>query len=136
VNVIGCIKTTKTTAFFDTTALPLLLYRREFGSLPLEVSGNHDQKSIDVSAAKTEDGEAITIGIVNPNAEQQSVGVKMTGAKLGEKARVWRIAGSDPEAKNTPENQAVKIEEEASVPFGDRVTVPAHSVSVYRVLIK
>src|SRR6185369_14266791 len=25
VNVIGCVKTTKTTAFFDTTALPLLL---------------------------------------------------------------------------------------------------------------
>jgi alpha-N-arabinofuranosidase len=136
VNVIGCIKTTKTAAFFDATALPLLLYRREFGSLPLEVKGNYDQKSIDVSAAKTEDGNYITIGVVNPNAEPQRVDVKFTGAKPGETAKVWRIAGGDPESKNTTEKQAVKIDEEAGVQFGDRVIVPPYSVSLYRVPIK
>jgi alpha-N-arabinofuranosidase len=133
VNVIGCIKTTKTAAFFDTTALPLLLYRREFGSLPLAVSGNYDQKSLDISAAKTEDGDAITIGIVNPNAKPQSIDVKFAGAKTGGTAKAWTIAGNDPEATNSLEKQRVKIDEKASVPFGDRIEVPAYSVSVYRV---
>ncbi|NQT13612.1 MAG: alpha-N-arabinofuranosidase, partial [Planctomycetes bacterium] len=32
VNVIGCIKTTKTDAFFSTTALPLMLYRKQYGT--------------------------------------------------------------------------------------------------------
>ena len=73
VNVIGCIKTTKTAAFFDTTALPLLLYRREFGTMPLEVTGNQGDRALDVVAAKTKDGGAITIGIVNPQAKPQSI---------------------------------------------------------------
>jgi len=136
VNVIGCIKTTKTAAFFDTTALPLLLYRREFGSLPLEVSGNQEQKSLDISAAKTEDGHAITIGVVNPNSEPQTIQFKVTGANVGEKAKVWRIAGDDPEAINTPDKQAVEIDEEPNVPFADRTQVPAFSVSVYRIPVK
>ena len=38
VNVIGCIKTTKTDAFFDATALPLMLYRHHFGTIPVEVA--------------------------------------------------------------------------------------------------
>ncbi|HQG49740.1 MAG TPA: alpha-L-arabinofuranosidase C-terminal domain-containing protein, partial [Sedimentisphaerales bacterium] len=41
VNVIGCIKTTKTEAFFDATALPLMLYRHHYGSIPIAVEGNH-----------------------------------------------------------------------------------------------
>jgi hypothetical protein len=40
VNVIGCIKTTKTAAFLDTTALPLMLYRAQFGTVPVEIEGN------------------------------------------------------------------------------------------------
>ena len=35
VNVIGCIKTTKTDAFLSTTALPLMLYRQHFGTTPV-----------------------------------------------------------------------------------------------------
>ena len=35
VNVIGCIKTSKTAAAFETTGLVLKLYRREFGTLPV-----------------------------------------------------------------------------------------------------
>ena len=38
VNVIGCIKTSKTAAAFDTTGLVLKLYREHFGVLPLGVT--------------------------------------------------------------------------------------------------
>ena len=136
VNVIGCIKTTKTAAFFDTTALPLLLYRREFGTVPLEVTGNQGDRALDVVAAKTKDGSAITIGVVNPQAKPQSMAVKFDGVKPGSAATVWRIAGSDPAAHNTADKKDVSIAEEKNVPFGEQLTVPAYSVNLYRVPIE
>lgn len=136
VNVIGCIKTTKTAAFFDTTALPLLLYRREFGIVPLEITGNQDDRALDVVAAMTRDGRAITIGVVNPQAKPQTLKIKFDGAKPGSAATVWRIAGSDPAAHNTAEKKEVAIAEEKNVPFGEQITVPAYSVNVYRLAVK
>jgi alpha-N-arabinofuranosidase len=52
VNVIGAIKTTKTAAAFDTTGLALKLYRAEFGTLPVKVTGAPEP--LDVMAAWTE----------------------------------------------------------------------------------
>jgi alpha-N-arabinofuranosidase len=135
VNVIGCVKTTKTAAFFDTTALPLLLYRREFGTVPLTVSGNHAKRAIDIAAARTKDGSALTIGVVNPQAKPQSIGVTMKGAQPGATASVWRIASKDPTSINTPETQSVGIAEEKNVTF-EQLNVPPYSVSVYRVPLK
>jgi alpha-L-arabinofuranosidase len=136
VNVIGCIKTTKTAAFFDTTALPLLLYRREFGTLPLTVTGNHGQRALDVAAAKTKDGRAMTIAIVNPQANPQAINIRIDGAKLDHRSTLWRIAGDDPTATNTADTQAVAIEEQKNVPFGNQLKVPAYSVNLYRVSIR
>ncbi len=135
VNVIGCIKTTKTEAFFDPTALPLLLYRREFGTHPLKVTGNHDVLALDVAAARTEDGSEVTIGVVNPNAKPQKLNVKLNGLALADTAKVWRIAGNDPTATNTAEKHAVTIADEATIPFGDELEVPAYSINIYRVAV-
>jgi alpha-N-arabinofuranosidase len=136
VNVIGCIKTTKTMAFFDTTALPLLLYRREFGTVPLAVAGNHAERPLDIAAAKTADGRAITIGVVNPQAEPQAIGFSIEGVTTNSTAMVWRITADSPVATNTPEKQSVTMVEEKNVPFGDPLTVPAYSVNVYKVQLK
>ncbi len=65
VNVIGCVKTTKTAAGLATTALPLMLYRKHYGEIPLAV-GKHDG-SLDVTAALTADKKYLTIAVVNPN---------------------------------------------------------------------
>jgi alpha-L-arabinofuranosidase len=136
VNVIGCIKTTKTAAFFDTTALPLLLYRREFGTVPLEVAGNQADRALDVVAARTKDGSAVTVGVVNPQAKSQSIDVQFDGVKLGASADVWRISGSDPAAHNTAEKKGVVIAEEKNIAFGEQLTVPAYSTSLYRIPTK
>jgi alpha-N-arabinofuranosidase len=134
VNVIGCIKTTKTDAFFDATALPLLLYRREFGTTPLAVTTSHRELlALDVSAARTEDGSAVTIGAVNPNGEPQKLRLKLTGLRAGRQAKVWRIAGDNPQAFNTADREAIAIREEPSVAFGDDMTIPPYSVNLYRV---
>ncbi len=136
VNVIGCIKTTKTAAFFDTTALPLLLYRREFGSEPLTVSGNPDEKALDIAAAKTADGTAITIGVVNPQKDSRKIKVDVKGANLEPKATVWRITADSPDATNTADKQSVKIAESSDVAVDGGLTVPPYSANVFRIPLK
>src|SRR4029079_19542372 len=104
-----------------------------FGTAPLEVTGNQSDRSLDVVAAKTKDGRAITNCVVNPQSKSQSIRVKFDGVKPGSSATVWRIAGSVPTAHNTADKQDVAIAEEKNVPFGDQLTVPAYSVNLYRV---
>jgi alpha-N-arabinofuranosidase len=136
VNVIGCIKTTKTAAFFDATALPLLLYRREFGSIPLAIDGNLNNATIDVAAAKTADGRAITIGVVNPQATPQAIKLHIDGANLGDGAALWRIAGDRPTLINTTDAQPLVIDEQKDVPFSGEIVAPAYSVNVYRLPVE
>jgi alpha-N-arabinofuranosidase len=100
VNVIGCIKTTKTDAFLDTTALPLMLYRKHFGSKPLAVEGDQDKLHVDVAAALSEDEKTLTVGVVNPNKDSVAVKLSATGLKLGTQGRQWVVTGDDPKAIN------------------------------------
>ena len=100
VNVIGCIKTTTTEAAFDATAFPLLLYRREFGSIPVKV--DHGVDPLDVSAALTDDKEALTIGIVNPTWDTYELSVSLAGIEPTGQARTWVITGDTPLAYNEP----------------------------------
>ena len=130
VNVIGCIKTTKTAAAFDTTGLVLKLYRAHFG----DDAGQDRRRArpLDVMAAWTDGKKSLTISIVNPTAEAQVLALSLKGAAVPKTARLFRISGSDPMAYNEPGKEpAVKIEEEADVPFSGRLTVPPLSASIY-----
>ena len=138
VNVIGCIKTTKTDAFFDTDrpAAAALSPRVRH-----DAAGRYRQPrrmpSLDVAAARTEDGSAVTIGVVNSSDKPQTIQLDVDGVDLAKEAKVWRITGEgdDPRAFNTVDKEQVAIREEASVPFAGSMTVPPYSVSVYRVAI-
>ncbi|MHB8900649.1 MAG: alpha-L-arabinofuranosidase C-terminal domain-containing protein [Thermoguttaceae bacterium] len=132
VNVIGCIKTTKTEAFMSATALPLMLYRKEYGTLPVAVSGNCAEAKLDVAAAWTADKKAITIGVVNPNGEGKSIEVAMPDLEPAGKATVWSIAGDDPKAFNSVASQPVAIRKQDGVDFGGTLTVPPYSVTLVR----
>jgi alpha-N-arabinofuranosidase len=130
VNVIGAIKTTKTAAAFDTTGLALKLYRAEFGTLPVRVSGTPEP--LDVMAAWTEDKKSLTISIVNPTKEKRNLSLSLSGIAMPGSARLFRIAGTDPMAYNEPGKEpAVKIEETASAPFGAKLTLPPLSISIF-----
>ncbi|MBI5864622.1 MAG: alpha-N-arabinofuranosidase, partial [Planctomycetes bacterium] len=135
VNVIGCIKTTKTDAFLATTALPLILYRKHFGTIPVEVSGNTEILAIDVMAAWTEKRDAVTIGVVNPNSKPMTLAVDVQGAKPSREGTRWEIAASDPDVFNDAEHTAVKIES-SQCEFDGRLTVPAYSVTLVRLEAK
>ena len=131
VNVIGCIKTTKTEAFFSTTALPLMLYRREFGSIPVQVSGNHTLVGLDVAAAWTADRRALTVALVNPLAEPKTIAVAVEGAQPGSKGTAWTIAGDEPTLFNEAGEPRVRIVEKP-VSFDGRIEVPRYSVTLLR----
>ena len=112
VNVIGCIKTTKTGAFFFSTALPLMLYRHHYGSIPIEGVGDHDVLSLDVVAAWTADRKGITIGVVNPNREAHRLELKAEGIAAGAAGTRWTITGDDPSWTNDSDGEQVKIAEQ------------------------
>jgi alpha-N-arabinofuranosidase len=136
VNVIGAIKTTKTAATFDTTGLVLKLYRNHFGTIPVEVTGTAEP--LDVMACwKDEAKKVMTVSVVNPTKTEQTVRLDFGKLGLAKTAKLYLIAGSDPQLHNEPGKPSdVTIQEKDGVPFGKRVTVPPISVSLYEVAVK
>jgi alpha-L-arabinofuranosidase len=100
VNVIGCVKTSRTAAAMETTGLVLEMYRKYFGVTPVEVSGVTEP--LDVVAAWTADRKALTVAVVNPSATPQKIRLDVKGARLSGKGRAWMIAGDDPNLHNDP----------------------------------
>jgi len=131
VNVIGCIKTTKTDAFFDATALPLMLYRHHYGSIPIEVEGNHAAAALDVAAAWTSDRKTVTLAVVNPNRESKAVEIKLDAIKPQAKGTGWIIGGDDPKLRNDENNERIKIVE-VPVHWEDRLSVAPLSITLVR----
>jgi alpha-N-arabinofuranosidase len=131
VNVIGCVKTTKTDAFFDATALPLMLYRHHYGSIPIAVEGNQAASALDVAAAWTEDRKAVTIAVVNPNEESKAIEFKLDAIKPQAKGTSWVIAGNDPKLRNDENNERIKIVE-APAPWENRLTAVPLSITLLR----
>ncbi|MBN2593750.1 MAG: hypothetical protein JXA81_09605 [Sedimentisphaerales bacterium] len=131
VNVIGCIKTSKTDAAFETTGLVLKLYRNNFGTVPISIAG--DVLPLDVSAAWTDKHDALTISIVNPTKEQHQLDLDIKGAQLTGSGKLWLIENSDPMAYNNPGDEPnVVIKEKSVTGISDKLEVPPLSISLYR----
>ncbi|MBN2311639.1 MAG: alpha-N-arabinofuranosidase [Candidatus Hydrogenedentes bacterium] len=135
VNVIGAIKTSKTAACFSTVGLPLVLYRRHFGTVPVAVEGA--AAPLDVAAAWAADGRALTVAVVNACADAADLVVSVAGADLAGTGQCWTITGPDADAFNEPGRDGpVRIEERAASISGGALNVPAVSVCLYRLEVK
>ena len=135
VNVIGCIKTSMTAASFETTGLALKLYRHNYGTLPVEVTGVAEP--LDIAAAWTEDRKTLTIGVVNPTEQAQQITMDLKGAQLAGNGKLWLIAHSDPMAYNEPGKVPnVMIKEKPITGITNTLNVPTLSVSLYRLATK
>jgi len=135
VNVIGCIKTSKTAAAFATTGLALKLYRQQFGTIPVELGG--DTFPLDVAAAWTSDRKALTIGIVNATEEKKDLPMELKGANLTGKGTLWVISHSDPMAYNEPGKEPnVVIKEKAVSGISNNLSVPPLSISLYKLAVR
>ena len=129
VNVIGCIKTSKRSAAFETTGLVLKLYRQHFGVLPV---ATEKTGLIDAQAAWTRDRKTLTIGIVNPTRDSVEIPLELQGAKLKGTGTRWQIADSDPMAYNDPEQPTrLAIQEQKLTTVGDKLSVAPCSVTLF-----
>ncbi len=128
VNVIGCIKTSRRNAAFETTGLVLKLYRHHFGELPVATKTTG---ALDAQAAWSRDRKTLTIGVVNASAKPQEIPLAVKGARLKGTGKRWQIAGTDPQAYNDPDRGSpVVIEEQAVTGVGDKLSVAPCSVTV------
>jgi alpha-L-arabinofuranosidase len=131
VNVIGAIKTSRTDAVYDTTGLTLKLYRGRFGSVPVGITGAAGK--LDIAAALTEDGSALTIGVVNPqqNADRLLVDIRPTlPAATG---TMWILTGPDPMSANVPGMPPdVTVVERSFAMDAAGLPVPPYSVVIFR----
>ncbi len=135
VNVIGCIKTTPTDAAFDATAFPLVLYRREFGTIPVAVDGWDER--LDVTAALTEDGRYLTIGLVNATIDTYRLDLSFDAVEPAGKAEGWQVTNPDPMAYNDPGRESViDIEPLPAADLTETVTIPPVSITLYKVPVK
>jgi alpha-N-arabinofuranosidase len=135
VNVIGCIKTTATAAGFATTGLPLKLYRRHFGSIPIEVQGSTG--NLDVAAALTKDRKTVTIAVVNPSDIAEQLTLDLGSIETNRSGKKWTIQHDNPEAYNEPGKTAnVTIKEEAFEFTGAVLEIAPYAIVLYRLQLK
>jgi alpha-L-arabinofuranosidase len=134
VNVLGCIKTSKTAAELETTGLVLQLYREHFGEIPLLVS--QPLGPLDASAALSRDGHTLTIGVVNPTMTSLDLPVDVKGAVAHGKATRWVIGGADEFAHNTPgEPRQVDIQRAEGLDTAS-LALPALSCTVFEISVE
>ena len=147
----------KTDATVHPIGLMFELYRRHFGTIPVEVTGNtpqHDVKGtvwvdkarvssgsdtypLDAVAALTADRKYLTVAIVNPTESEQSLDVAFKGVTVHDPGQVWRIAGSDLTADNEPgKPPMVGIVESPMTGVPGRLTVPKLSISLYEMPVQ
>ncbi len=135
VNVIGCIKASKTAAALETTGLVLKLYTNNYGTTPVEVTDVAEP--LDIAAAWTSDKKALTIGVVNPTDKEQQITLDLKGAQLAGPGKLGLIANSDPQAYNDPDEEPnVVIEEKELSNVSNMLTVPPLSASLYTLPVK
>jgi alpha-N-arabinofuranosidase len=135
VNVIGCIKTTRTAAAFATTGLPLKLYRHHFGTIPVAVS--HSSPDLDIAAALSEDRQIISIAVINPTDKNKQVQLDFWKTSVESGAEMWVIHQQDPEAYNEPGKAPEVVIQEKEISLPDKeLTIPAFSNVMVRFKIK
>lgn len=130
VNVIGAIKTNDTNAEMETTGLVLKLYRHHYGLIPVEVS--NVPAPLDITAAFTAGRDSITISVVNPTKQHQSLPLQINGPVVMDTGHKWEITGPDKMAHNQPGASPEVTIEESPVAWNDgQLRVAPISVTLF-----
>jgi len=135
VNVIGCVKTTKTGAFMSATALPLMLYRPRVWHDSGAISGNCADAKLDVAAAWTEDRKALTIGLVNPMARKRS-STSNCGGETGREGHDLEHRRRRSHGVQHGRRPALGVKQQDGIDFSGVLKVAPYSVTLVRLPIK
>ena len=108
VNAIGCIKTTPTAAGLATSAMPLILYRKHFETVPLKVENTIP--GLDIAAEVSPDRSVLTLAVVNPNGTPEVFDADFGETGISRTGQMWLIRHDDSEAYNVlGKEQEVRI---------------------------
>lgn len=129
VNVLGAIKTTKTHALFDPVALPLVMYRNNFGSVRVKAEAAWP---LDAVASLSEDRKTAYIGIVNASTEPVTVSIKTEGLGKVKGIRRLVMTGPDENSFNEPgKPPSVLIREDVLAAWPGSDTLEKLSLTVF-----
>lgn len=137
VNVIGCIKATTTDACYASTGEVLKLYREQFGTVPVKVTG--ELRPLDVAAALRSSDGALTLSVVNPtwgevafdlNVLKEQFDCQGKEWKLSGEGEIYTITGPDDMAYNTPGQESVVKATVQKLTDPRRIRVAPFSASV------
>jgi alpha-L-arabinofuranosidase len=135
VNVLGAIKTSRTAAVLEGSGVVLALYRRQFGTIPIELT--QPAPDLDVSAAWTEDKKAITISVVNATGKPRTLAVDLGKTAVKDAMTQWEVTGAGPQAHNEPGATPDLIQAvEKKATFGGKLEAPAYSAELYRLEVQ
>jgi alpha-N-arabinofuranosidase len=134
VNVIGCLKTNTTHSVLDATGQVLKLYRQKFGTIPLEISG--ETRPLDLAATLTQEGDTLTLSVVNPTWEKVSFPVSVQGASPSGSVEKWSIVAPDDMSTNEPGREpVVVIKGPEQLPAATRLEAGPASISIFRIAL-
>ena len=138
---------------YSTTGLMFYLYRRQFGTIPVEVAGNSPQHEVkgtvgvdkptvssgsdtyplDVAAALSSDKKTLSVAIVNPTETAQKININFKNIELWDDAIKFEIAPDNLNARNIAEQQQqVKIVESQLDQVPKTLNVAPISISLYK----
>ncbi len=140
-----------TDAALNATGLLFQLYRDHFGTVPVEVGGNSpppppqfpvggDQPRVnpgsptyplDVSAALTSDGNALTIAVVNPTESTRTLDLRLHGVALQGSGRHWRLTGPGLDAMTGLSRHDVQVTEARITEVPRTLEIAPISVNLY-----
>jgi alpha-N-arabinofuranosidase len=147
----------KTDATASSLGLMFELYRRHYGTIPVEVTGNSPQHDVagtvfvdkpkvssgsptyplDVTASLTSDHKALTVSIVNPSDPPQEINASFAGLSLQGTGKLYRLAAPDAAMRNEPgKARVVDIVESSLTEAPTKLSIPASSVSIYELPIQ
>jgi len=142
----------RTDAVLSPTGLLFEMYRRHFGTIPVEESGDSPQPKpiypaggdqpkvnpgsdtypLDVSAALGDDRKTLTVAVLNPSDSEQHLKLTINGPKVSSQGHLWRMAPSSVDATITVGQKAgVEVQEQSLGSIPDPMSVPAFSVNIY-----
>jgi len=127
VNVLGCIKADGITSALEATALPLILYRNHYGTIPVKVTDTIS--GLDVVAAYTSGKDSMTVAVVSSLDRESSFKLNFEQGATGNGYKIWTIANSDPMAFNQPGKEPkIVISSEEKTSKIKSLKIPAYGI--------
>lgn len=142
----------RTDAMMNSTGLLFAFYKKHFGTLPVEVTGDSPQPApkwpvggdqpkvnagsetypLDVAAAWSTDRKILTVAILNPTEAAHELDLQFKGVEFRGQGKVWRMTGPDLNALDAlGKKPGVDIAELAANGIPKSLTIAPASIAIY-----